>query len=57
MNKILSSYGLARPPFTKEITPSEMLQTEMFQEALQSLKAAVEGRALCANNSETPTPC
>ena len=45
MNKILSNYGLARPPFTKDIAPSEMFQTDMFQEALQSLKAAVEGRA------------
>jgi general secretion pathway protein A len=45
MNKILSTYGLAREPFTKDIAPSEMLQTETLQEALQSLKAAVEGRA------------
>lgn len=45
MNKILSIYGLAREPFTKDIAPAEMLQTEPLQEALQSLKAAVEGRA------------
>ena len=45
MNKLLSTYGLAREPFTKDIAPSEMLQTEPLQEALQSLKAAVEGRA------------
>jgi type II secretory pathway predicted ATPase ExeA len=44
MNRILSTYGLTRPPFTKEISPSEMLQTEPLQEALQSLKAAIEGR-------------
>ena len=45
MNKVLSTYGLAREPFTKDIAPTEMLQTEPLQEALQSLKAAVEGRA------------
>lgn len=44
MNKILSTYSLTRPPFTKEISPSEMLQTEALQEALQSLQAAIEGR-------------
>jgi general secretion pathway protein A len=44
MNKVLSTYGLAREPFTKDIAPAEMLQTEPLQEALQSLKAAVEGR-------------
>ena len=44
MNKILSTYGLAREPFTKDIAPAEMLQTEPLQEALQSLKAAIEGR-------------
>jgi type II secretory pathway predicted ATPase ExeA len=45
MNKILSTYGLTREPFTKDIAPSDMFQTEPLQEALQSLKAAVEGRA------------
>jgi type II secretory pathway predicted ATPase ExeA len=45
MNKLLSTYGLTREPFTKDIAPSEMLQTEPLQEALQLLKAAVEGRA------------
>jgi len=44
MNKILSIYGLTRPPFDKDLSPAEMLQTEPFQEALQSLKAAIEGR-------------
>lgn len=44
MNKILSTYSLTRPPFSKEISPAEMLQTEALQEALQSLKAAIEGR-------------
>jgi general secretion pathway protein A len=45
MNKLLSTYGLAREPFTKDIAPSEMLQTDLLQDALQSLKAAIEGRA------------
>src|SRR5919109_1206183 len=44
MNKLLSTYGLTREPFTKDIAPSEMFQTEQLQEALQSLKAAIEGQ-------------
>jgi general secretion pathway protein A len=45
MNKLLSAYGLMREPFTKDIDPSDMLQIEPLQEALQSLKAAIEVRA------------
>jgi general secretion pathway protein A len=45
MNKLLSTYGLTRDPFTKDIAPSEMFQTEPLHEALQSLKAAAEGRS------------
>jgi general secretion pathway protein A len=44
MNKLLSTYGLMREPFAKDIDPSDMLQTEPLQEALQSLKAAIEVR-------------
>jgi general secretion pathway protein A len=44
MNKLLSTYGLTREPFTKDIAPSEMLQSDLLQDALQSLKAAIEGR-------------
>jgi general secretion pathway protein A len=44
MNKLLSTYGLAHEPFTKDIAPSEMLQSDLLQDALQSLKAAIEGR-------------
>lgn len=44
MNKLLSCYGLIRPPFTKEIQPSEMLQMPHLQEAFLALKAAVEGQ-------------
>jgi general secretion pathway protein A len=44
MNKLLSIYGLAREPFTKDIAPSDMMQTDLLQDALQSLKAAIEGR-------------
>ena len=44
MNKLLSTYGLAREPFTKDIAPSDMMQTDLLQDALQSLKAAIEGR-------------
>ena len=45
MNKLLSAYGLAREPFTKDIAVSDMLQTEPLQEALLALKAAIEGRS------------
>jgi len=44
MNRLLSTYGLTRPPFSKDIPSSEMFQTEQFQEALLGLKAAIEGR-------------
>jgi general secretion pathway protein A len=44
MNKLLSCYGLVRPPFSKDIHPSEMLQMPHLQEALLALKAAVEGQ-------------
>jgi len=44
MNKLLSTYGLTRPPFSKDIPPAEMFQTEALQEAQQCLKAALEGR-------------
>src|SRR5438132_2442714 len=44
MNKLLSTYGLTREPFTKDVAPSDMFQTEQLQEALQALKAAIEGR-------------
>ena len=47
MNKLLSTYGLVREPFTKDIAASDMLQTEPLQEALLGLKAAIEGRS-CA---------
>ena len=45
MNKLLSTYGLTRPPFGKDISASEMLQTEALQEARERLKAALEGRS------------
>lgn len=44
MNKLLSTYGLTRPPFSKDIPPAEMFRTEQFEEALQSMKAAIEGQ-------------
>src|SRR5437867_13269951 len=45
VNKLLSTYGLTKPPFTKDIPPAEMFQTEALQQAQQSLQAALEGRA------------
>jgi type II secretory pathway predicted ATPase ExeA len=43
-NKVLSTYGLTRPPFSKDIPASEMLDTEALQSARERLKAALEGR-------------
>jgi len=43
-NKILSTYGLTRPPFSKDIPASELLDTEALQAARERLKAALEGR-------------
>jgi general secretion pathway protein A len=45
MNKVLSTYGLTRLPFSKDIPPSEMLDTEALQAARERLAAALEGRA------------
>ena len=45
MNKVQSIYGLTRPPFSKDIPASEMLDTEALQTARERLKAALEGRA------------
>jgi general secretion pathway protein A len=45
MNKLLSTFGLVREPFSKDISTADMFQTEQWQEALQSLKATVEGRS------------
>jgi general secretion pathway protein A len=44
MNRILSTYGLTRPPFSKSIEASEMFRTDQFDQALQSMKAAIEGQ-------------
>ena len=44
MNRLLSTFGFTRPPFSKDISPSEMFQTDQFQEAMLGLKAAIEGR-------------
>src|SRR5437016_12325523 len=45
MSKMLSTYGLTRLPFSKDIPTSEMLDTEALQAAPERLKAALEGRA------------
>jgi len=44
MNKLLSAYGFTRPPFSKDIPASDMFRTDQFEEALQSMKAAIEGQ-------------
>ena len=45
MNKVVSTYGLTRMPFSKDIPASEMLDTEALQAARERLAAALEGRA------------
>jgi len=44
MNRLLSTYGLTRPPFSKDLPASEMFQTDQLQEIVSGLKAALEGR-------------
>ena len=41
MNKMLSTYGLTRPPFGKDIPASEMLDTDALQAARERLNAAL----------------
>src|SRR5213595_2872013 len=45
MSKMLSTYGLTRLPFSKDIPSSEMLDTEVLRAARERLQAALEGRA------------
>lgn len=53
MNKILSTYGLTHPPFSKDLPASEMLQTDQLQEILLGLKAAIEGRTSAVITGES----
>lgn len=53
MNKLLSTYGLTHSPFSKEIPPAEMLRTEQFEQALQSIKAAIEGQTSAVLTGES----
>ena len=45
MNKMLSTYGLTRLPFSKDIPASEMLDTEALQAARERLNALAERAA------------
>ena len=45
MSKLLSTYDLTRTPFSKDIPASELLHTEALEQALERLKAALEGRS------------
>ncbi len=45
MNKLLSTYDLARAPFGKDIPASEMFQTDALSLARERLKAALEARS------------
>lgn len=53
MNKLLSTYGLTRPPFSKDIPATEMFRTEAFEEALQAIKAAIEGQTSAVVTGES----
>jgi len=53
MNKLLSTYGLTGPPFSKEIAPAEMFRTETLQNGRQLLKAALEGRSCAVVTAES----
>ena len=45
MNRMISTYGLTRVPFGKDIPASEMLDTDALQAARERLNAALDGRA------------
>src|SRR3984893_7166438 len=45
MNKMISAYGLTRFPFSKDLPPSEMLDTDGLRAARERRQAALEGRA------------
>src|SRR2546425_1250121 len=59
MNKMLSTYGRMRLPFSKALPASEMLDTEALQTARERLKAALEGRAsaVVTGDSGPGKPC
>ena len=58
MNKLLPPLG-SRAPFSKDIPAADMFRTDQFEEALQSLKAAVEGQtsALVTGDSGSGKTC
>lgn len=45
MNKLLSTYDLTRPAFSKDIPPSELFETEALAQARERLKTALEARS------------
>jgi type II secretory pathway predicted ATPase ExeA len=44
MQPLLTRFGLARPPFTKEFAASDMFQAQPIADAIRRLRSAVEAR-------------
>ena len=55
MNKVLSRFGLAKNPFTKDVPVDELFEHESSDGALKRLKAVVEGRSSAVLTGEPGT--
>lgn len=44
LRKVLSRYGLTKPPFSKEVPPEELFDANGLQAATRTLQAALEGK-------------
>jgi len=53
MNKLLSTYGCTKFPFSKEIAPAEMFRTEILRNARELLIATLEGRSCAVVTAES----
>jgi len=55
MNKVLSRFGLAKNPFTKDVPVDELFEHDHAEGALRRLKAAVEGHSSAVLTGEPGT--
>ncbi len=55
MNKVLSRFGLAKNPFTKDVPVDELFEHDGTEGAVKRLKAAVEGRSSAVLTGEPGT--
>ena len=55
MNKVLSRFGLAKNPFTKDVPVDELFEHDSSEGALKRLRAALEGRSSAVLTGEPGT--